>query len=289
MVGNWLPTGNATVAGVIGDPVRHSLSPAIHSYWLQHYAINGLYIPIPIKEAQFEASFRMLPELGIVGANLTIPYKERVIPLLDNVSEEAQSIGAVNTVWFEHGKMHGTNSDGFGFASSIEAGIDGRLADGPALIIGAGGAARAVLHAVKYRLGIREIHLVNRSRGRAEEMVASMGMDGVIIHDFEEMTDVLPEIRSLLVNTTSLGMHGNPPLHIDFSGADKGVVVSDIVYQPLHTPLLEDANAAGLRIVTGIGMLLHQARAGFQQWYGVNPEVTANLEQSILGLAAGSA
>ncbi len=279
----WTPlTGNARLAGVIGHPVSHSLSPRLHGYWLAAHHVDGAYVPLPVTPERFETVIRTLPDLGFVGANLTIPYKERVIPLLDSLSETAKRIGSVNTLCLEEdGALHGHNTDAEGFVASLAEGLGMEDASGieklsPALILGAGGAARAIAVALA-DMGVAEIVFSNRTRERADRLAADLSQ--IVDTRATEWPPRLSRlaVTRLLINTTSLGMTGQPPLDLSLAGLMPHAVVTDIVYVPLDTPLLREARERGHRTVDGLGMLLHQAKAGFARWFGVEPEVTADL------------
>ncbi len=275
-------SGKARIAGVIGWPVAHSLSPALHGWWLNDYGIDGAYVPFAVPPEDLEAVLRTLPKLGIAGCNLTLPHKEAALRLADHVTAEARRIGAVNTIVVEpDGTLSGSNTDGFGFLENLRAALpDWRADAGPAVVLGAGGAARAVVVAL-LDAGAPVVRLLNRTRQRADDLAAAV--DGPIeVSDWSARADVLAD-AALLVNTTQLGMAGQDPLDLDLARLPTTAVVNDIVYVPLITPLLADARTRGNRIVDGFGMLLHQARPGFAAWFGVEPTVTA--EQHALVLA----
>jgi shikimate dehydrogenase len=262
-----LLTGHARLAGVLGWPVSHSRSPRLHGHWLAALGIDGAYLPLPVHPDRFAGAVRALVDLGFRGANVTIPHKQAAFGICDLVDTTARRAGAVNTLVFRDGRIEGSNTDGFGFLESVRAGAPGwQPAAGPAVLMGAGGAARAIAAAL-LDAGCPRIALVNRSRGRAEALARDLG--GAI-----EVAEA-PPLRdaALLVNTTSLGMAGQPALEIDLSPLPPAAVVADIVYVPLETPLLAAARARGLRAVDGLGMLLHQARPGFEAWFGAAPVV----------------
>ena len=279
-------TGATRVAGVMGCPVTHSLSPRLHGYWLQRYEIDGVYIPLPVRPEDFPKAMTAMSTLGFSGVNVTVPHKEAALAAVDVVSEEARRIGAVNTVVVgRDGELLGSNTDGFGFVENLKAGCRKWTAgDGPAVVLGAGGAARAVCAAL-IDGGAPEIRLINRTRSRAETLAS----------DLEGPFTTIPwELRSealvgaaLLVNTTTLGMTGNAPLDLDLENLPRESVVTDIVYNPLETALLRQATDRGNPVVDGLGMLLHQARPGFAAWFDVEPEVTPELRAFVLdGLSA---
>ena len=279
-------SGRARIAGVIGWPVAHSLSPRLHGFWLRHYGIDGAYIPLPVAPQDLEAAVKALPKLGFVGANVTIPHKETVIAHLDHVAPLAQKVGAVNTLIVgDDGKISGLSTDGFGFLASLSASQPGwQAAAGAAVVIGAGGAARAIVQAL-IEAGVPEIRLVNRTATRARALAQHLGGPITLI-DWQDRAAALEGV-SLLVNATSLGMRGEPPLALALDALPREAVVADIVYVPLLTELLASAAARGNRVVDGLGMLLHQARPAFAAWFGIEPEVTAELKLSVLQAAQG--
>jgi shikimate dehydrogenase len=264
-------SGAARLAGVIGWPVKHSRSPRLHGFWLAAHGVDGGYVPLAVEPARFEAAVRGLVACGFRGANVTIPHKEAAFALCDEVAASARRAGAVNTLVFEGGRILGSNTDGYGFLESLREqapGFDAR--SGPAVLLGAGGAARAI-GAALLDAGCPRLTLVNRTRDRAEALAAALG--GPV-----QVADAPPLAgAALLANTTSLGMSGQPPLEVDLSPLPPTAVVADIVYVPLETPLLAAARARGLMAVDGLGMLLHQARPGFEAWFGVAPQVDAAL------------
>lgn len=266
---------------VIGHPVAHSKSPLLHNEWLRLYGLKGSYEAIDIEPDALADGVQTLVAQGYTGFNVTIPHKVTIMDLCDEVNECARKIGAVNTVTIRGDKLHGTNTDAFGFAQNItSAGLsDWSFDSGTAVVLGAGGAARAIIHALLEE-NVPSVILLNRTREKAEKLA---GMDACIrVEDWDTRNDVLND-ANLIVNTTSLGMDGKPPLDIDLSQAPSGALVTDVVYAPLYTELLKQAKLRGLRCVTGIGMLLHQACPGFELWNGVMPEVTPELEKKVLG------
>ena len=268
-------TGHARLAGIIGWPVSHSRSPRLHGFWLERHKIDGAYVPLPIKPEDFPTAVLGLMQAGFAGANITIPNKIAAFEVCDTVDETARKAGAVNTLVFKDGKISGRNTDGWGFLANLRAhGVD--PAAGPALILGAGGSARAIAPALQ-GLGVRGT-VANRSRERAEALAADL--PGLNVVDWDRRSDALAE-HALLVNTTSLGMNGQNPVEIDLCRAPKGAAVADIVYVPLETPLLAAARARGMRTVEGLGMLLHQAVPGFKAWFGVEPVVDADLRRFV--------
>lgn len=274
-------TGKARLAGVIGWPVGHSRSPRLHGYWLEKMGIDGAYLPLAVAPDDLAEAIRALPKLGFRGVNLTIPHKEAVIPLLDTIDPVAARIGAVNTLIIkEDGTIEGRNTDAYGFLENVRRGAPDWLPqDGPAVVIGAGGAARAVIAALT-DAGVGELRLVNRSRDRAERLAQDLG-GPIVVGDWNSRADLL-DGAALVVNTTSLGMMGQPPLNLDLVALPISAVVTDIVYVPLETPLLAAARRRGNRSVDGLGMLLWQAVPGFTAWFGHQPEVTDALRAFVL-------
>ncbi|MDE2227583.1 MAG: shikimate dehydrogenase [Alphaproteobacteria bacterium] len=273
-------------ACVIGWPVEHSLSPALHGTWLRQYGIAGEYVKRAVRPADLPATLGSLAAEGWRGCNLTVPHKEAALPLLDRVAAGARRIGAVNTVAVENGKLAGFNTDGFGFLENLRAAVPGFDAKaGPAVVLGAGGAARAIVDALA-GAGAPEIRIVNRARARATRLGDELAPGVARIQPWAERTAALAG-AALLVNATSLGMEKNPPLEIDLARLPKTAVVDDIVYAPLETALLKAAKARGNPTVDGLGMLLHQGRPGFRLWFGVMPEVTPALREAVLA-AMGS-
>ncbi|MBS7809328.1 shikimate dehydrogenase [Roseococcus pinisoli] len=264
-------SGKAMLAGVTGWPVSHSRSPLLHGTWIARHGLDAAYVPLPIHPDDFPAAIRGLAKSGFRGVNVTIPHKEAAFGVCDEVSPRALRAGAVNTLIFRDGRIEGDCTDGFGFLASL-GGYD--PASGPAVVLGAGGAARAIVAAL-LDAGCPRLILVNRTPERAEALARALG--GPI-----EVRDTAPlEGAALLVNTTSLGMAGQPPLQIDLAPLPAHAVVADAVYVPLETRLLAAARARGLRGSDGLGMLLHQARPGFEAWFGVMPEVDEALRRIV--------
>lgn len=257
---------------IIGHPVAHSRSPLIHGHWLAEHGLIGSYERVDVPPADVPAFVSRLRAGEFVGGNITVPNKEAVLPLLDEVSATARAMGAANTLWLENGRLHGDNTDAYGFLAHLDACVPGWIArTRTALILGAGGAARAVIHGLAER-GVGRILLVNRSSERAVELAAAFP-GTVEVRSWQGVDDLVGE-SELIVNTTSLGMHGQPPLAIDLSALRPGTIVDDIVYVPLETSLLAEARRRGGIPVDGLGMLLHQAVPGFERWFGVRPQVT---------------
>ncbi|MEM8952054.1 MAG: shikimate dehydrogenase [Pseudomonadota bacterium] len=285
MTGRFL-TGAAKLAGVMGWPIKHSRSPRLHGHWLDHYGIDGAYMPLAVAPERLEPALRGLRALGFQGVNLTLPHKEAVLPLIDEVSEAAKRIGAVNTIVIaDDGRLRGDNTDGFGFVASLSAGAPGwRAADGPAVILGAGGAARAVAVAL-IDADVPGLRLINRTRERAERLAESLRSIApacmIDIAAWDERAAALDGAH-LLVNTTSLGMSGQPALELALNELPRAATVTDIVYTPLETDLLAAARKRTNPTVDGLGMLLHQGRPGFAAWFGVDPEVTDDLRTVVL-------
>ncbi len=274
-------SGRSRIAGVMGWPVAHSRSPRLHGYWLRTYGIDGAYIPLPVRPQQFAAALRALPMLGFAGVNVTVPHKEAALGAVDRSDAAARRIGAVNTITAApDGTLDGRNSDGFGFMENLRAGVAGWSPKaGPAVILGAGGSARAVAVALSDG-GAPEIRIVNRTVERAERLSADIG-GPFRVYGWAERASALFD-AALLVNATTLGMTGQPPLELALDRLPTTAVVNDIVYSPLETVLLATARARGNPVVDGVGMLLHQARPGFAAWFGVEPEVTPELRRFVL-------
>ena len=268
-------------ATVIGWPISQSRSPLIHGYWLKKYGIEGSYIKVAVKPEDLEAFVSTLADRGFSGCNVTVPHKEaayRAVAACDGVlHSQATVVSAVNTLWIgADGRLHGTSTDDYGFTAEMqqsapELNIKGR----PVMVLGAGGAARSIIHAL-WVAGASDVRICNRSIERAQVL----GGPGRTVHPWERRNVLLNEC-ALLVNTTTLGMAGQPELEIDLRQLPGNAVVYDIVYVPLETPLLRKARARGLRTIDGLGMLLHQAAPGFHQWFGVKPDVTPELRALI--------
>jgi shikimate dehydrogenase len=268
------------LAGVMGWPVAHSRSPKLHSHWLARHGIAGAYVPLPVAPGRVAEALKGLSALGFTGCNVTIPHKLEALRLVDRVDPLARRIGAVNTVVVEaDGALAGFNTDGYGFIESLrEMRKDWKPGTSPVVVLGAGGGARAIVTTLIAE-GAQEIRLLNRTAARAEELAGAAGTQ-VRVLPWDERADAL-EGAALLVNTTSQGMVGQPPLEIALDALPKAALVSDIVYNPLVTPLLAAAKARGNTVADGLGMLLHQARPAFRAFYGVMPEVTAELRKEI--------
>jgi shikimate dehydrogenase len=271
---------NFTKAGVIGHPIHHSKSPIIHNHWIAQHSLQGEYKAVDIAPENLQNGIQDLIVEGYAGFNVTIPHKQEIFKLCAEVDGTAKAIGAVNTVVIRDGKLFGTNTDAFGFIENVKSqafGVD--FAHKPCVVLGAGGAARAIIYGL-IEAGAEKIILTNRTIEKAQD-VATLNKNIVEVVDWNKRSDVLKG-AGFLVNATALGMKGKDALEIDLSGLPKEAAVSDIVYAPLMTDLLQQAERNGHQIVTGIGMLLHQARPAFERWFGVLPVVTAELEQKVL-------
>ena len=271
------------LAGVIGSPVAHSRSPKLHTHWLQKYGIPGYYIPMDIEHKNLEAAIRAMPKLGFVGINITIPHKVTVLGLADVVTDRAALIGAANTLIFRaDGKIHADNTDGYGFVENLRAGApDWDPKSGPAAVIGAGGAARAVLAAL-LDVGVPEIRLTNRTRSRAETLRAEFGTK-ISVCDWVKAGNSL-DGAATVVNASSLGMEGKSEFRVPLDALSSSAVVTDLVYTPLETEFLKAAAERGCTTVDGLGMLIHQAAPAFERWFGQRPEVDGETRRIVLGL-----
>lgn len=269
------------LAGVIGHPIAHSRSPALHGYWLRRYGLRGHYIPIDIAPSDLSDLVRTLPRLGFVGLNVTIPHKEAILHVADIITDRAALIGAANTLIFrKDGKIHADNTDGSGFIANLRQNAPGWTpAIGPAVVLGAGGAARAVIAAL-IEVGVPEIRLANRTRARAEGLRSDFGAK-VVVQEWVQASNSLEDAVTV-VNTTSLGMTGKPDLRLSLDRLSPRALVTDLVYTPLKTQLLIEAEAKGCTAVDGLGMLLHQAAPGFERWFGQRPEVDAATRMAVL-------
>lgn len=261
------------LACLIGWPAAHSRSPLIHRYWLRTLGIEGGYVLEAVPPDDFRDFVLRLSPRGFVGANVTRPHKEQALAL-SKPDARAQAVGAANTLWFKDGELCSTNTDVEGFIGNLDASAPGWDKTEEALVLGAGGASRAVLFGLLDR-GIKRVHLVNRTRARAEALAKQFG-DRIHVAAWDQFADLLPR-AGLLVNTTSLGMHGQPALDVDVGKLPAGAVVADLAYVPLETPLLKAAKTRELRTADGLGMLLHQAVRGFELWFGKRPQVTGEL------------
>jgi shikimate dehydrogenase len=273
-------------AGVMGWPIAHSRSPALHGHWLGRYRIDGSYVVIPVRPEHLERALRALPPDGFAGVNLTVPHKELAVDFVDTIDEVASRIGAVNTVIVRpDGSLAGTNTDAYGFIENLRGAAAGDISawfDRPAVILGAGGAARAVAVAL-CDAGAAHIRIVNRTRANAErlcDLVMRCGGTAEIL-DWNGRAAALAD-SGLLINTTTLGMQGAPPLDLSLEALPEDALVNDIVYVPFETALLVAARRRGNPVVDGLGMLLWQAQPGFEAWFGVRPEVDDELRSAVL-------
>ncbi|MFL5024552.1 MAG: shikimate dehydrogenase [Microvirga sp.] len=272
-------------AFVVGHPIKHSRSPLIHGYWLKQYGLDGSYERIEVAPVNFGDFLKSFPTRGFAGGNVTIPHKEMAFLGVDRRTEQAERVGAVNTLWIEDGVLWGDNTDVTGFMAHLDASLGTGWEQDveTVLVLGAGGAARAVVAGLQNR-PCKRIFVANRTLSKAEDLVRDLRRGspvGLETSAWEALGRVIPHAQ-LIVNTTSLGMAGQPPLTLDLAKAPRNAVVADIVYVPLETPLLAAAAAHNLRTVDGLGMLLHQAVPGFRRWFGVTPEVTPELRALIL-------
>lgn len=269
------------LAGVIGSPVAHSRSPALHGHWLKRYGIKGFYVPLDIAANDLEEVLRAMPRMGFVGANVTIPHKERVMKIADLVTDRAAVMGAANTLIFRaDGKIHADNTDGYGFIENLRQGAPGwEPLAGPATVIGAGGAARAVIASL-IDVGVTEIRLTNRTRARSDALRQEFGTK-IHVYDWVQAGAAI-DGAATVINASSLGMVGKPDLRVPLDGLSKDAVVTDLVYTPLETAFLRHAADAGCRTVDGLGMLLYQAAPAFERWFGVRPEVDEALRAAVL-------
>ncbi len=272
-----------TRAGVVGWPIDHSLSPRLHGYWLKKHRIRGSYEAIAVEGSALQKMMEGLVSQGFSGLNVTVPHKVAVMQHLDIISDQARRIGAVNTVVVgKNGRLSGSNTDGSGFIENLRQGCPGfDFTKGAAVVLGAGGAARAVVVALIDE-GVPAIRLINRTRQKAEDLADYIG-DPVQVFDWDSRSGVL-EDAALLANTTSLGMSGKPDLDLSLDALPVNALVSDIVYTPPETNLLKAASVRGNKVVDGLGMLLHQARPGFSAWFGVKPHVTDGLRDHVLAV-----
>lgn len=278
--------GKTKIVGIMGWPVGHSLSPRLHGYWLERHRIDGAMVPLPVRPEHFAEALRALPKLGFVGASVTVPHKEAVLAVADEIEPLARRTGAANLVVVgDDGRMTARNTDVPGFLDALRDGAPSwRAGEGAAVVLGAGGAARAIVVAL-VDAGAVKIRVVNRTWARAETLAKAFGPTLCPVR-WEERAQALAD-ATLLVNATTLGMKENPALDLDLAPLRARAAVADMVYAPLETPLLAQARARGLIPVDGLGMLLHQARPAFAAWFGVEPEVTAELRAHLLAARAG--
>ena len=269
------------LAGVIGSPIAHSRSPALHGYWLKRYGLKGHYVPLDIAQSDLRDALRMMPKMGFVGCNVTIPHKEAILQIADVVTDRAALIGAANTLIFrKDGKVHADNTDGAGFIANLRQNAPHwKPASGPAVVFGAGGAARAVIAAL-IEVGVPEIRLTNRTRARAEAIKADFGAK-ITVQEWVQAPAML-DGAATVVNTTALGMTGKSDFNVPLETLSPSALVTDIVYTPLMTQFLIEAQDKGCTVVDGLGMLLHQAAPGFERWFGQRPEVDEATRAAVL-------
>lgn len=269
------------LAGVIGHPIAHSRSPALHSYWLRRYGIRGHFVPLDVAPADLAQVLQTLPRMGFVGVNITIPHKEAILQIADVVTDRAALIGAANTLIFrKDGRIQADNTDGAGFIGNLRQNAPHwQPASGPAVVFGAGGAARAVVAAL-IEVGVPEIRIANRTRPRAEALRGDFGAK-LTVCEWVQAANML-DGATTVVNTTSLGMTGKPEFRVPLDGLNPRAVVTDLVYTPLMTQFLVEAQSAGCTVVDGLGMLLHQAAPGFERWFGRRPEVDDATRRAVL-------
>lgn len=292
-------SGKALLAGVIGYPVSHSLSPALHEFWLRHYNIDGAYIPLSIAPDTLQDTIKTIMQLGFQGFNVTLPHKEAIIPFLTSIDASAQMIGAVNTVVREGDELHGLNTDTYGCMQHLKQCCAQEIANMQgfsnihALVLGAGGASRAVCAGLIME-GCHTIYVANRNKERAISLVQHLQSfpttheTNMIVIDWEDALKPHLDSLNLIINTTQLGMQNQPSLDIDFTYTAPHAIVYDIVYRPLITPLLHHAQQCGLKTVDGLGMLLWQAQKGFELWFHTTPEITTDFYQYMSSLAAAT-
>lgn len=277
-------TGRSRLAGIMGWPVAHSRSPALHNFWIEEHGIDGVYVPLSVRPEQLETALRALPALGFRGCNLTIPHKQQALAVVDRVEPLARRIGAVNTIIVgPDSTLEGRNTDAYGFRESLRESVsDWDPAGRIAVVLGAGGAARAVVAAL-VEASAKEIRVVNRTAARAETLAGELAAPAtrITVHAWSGRDTALAD-AGLLVNTTSLGMTDEPDLEIDLAQLPLSAVVMDVVYVPLETALLAAARGRGHRTVDGLGMLLHQGRPGFEAWFGAPVRVSRELRAAVL-------
>jgi shikimate dehydrogenase len=286
-------TGRTKLAGIMGWPVSHSRSPALHNFWIDEHGIDGAYVPLAVRPEHLAQALRALPTLGFRGCNLTLPHKQTALAIVDKVEPLARRIGAINTIIVApDGSLEGRNTDAFGFRENLrDRAPEWKASAGPAIVLGAGGGAHGVVAAL-IEARAEEIRIVNRTLARAERLASDLASPAtrITVQPWNERDAALRD-AGLLVNTTSLGMSGEGQLEIDLEQLPPSAVVVDIVYVPLETPLLTAARQRGNRTVDGLGMLLHQGRPGFEAWFGSPVQVTRELRAAVLttfGAAAGA-
>lgn len=269
------------LVAVLGSPVAHSKSPLLHGFWLKQFGIQGHYVPIDVMAADLQQVLQTLPKMGFVGANVTLPHKEKILSIADQISDRAALIGAANTLVFQpDGKIYADNTDGYGFIENIrQHAPDWQAKDGPALVLGAGGAARAIVSAL-LEAGAPEVRISNRTRARADQIKSDFGGRVGVVDWVKAGAEI--EYAHTLVNSTSLGMTGKSALTVSLDKLNPETLVTDIVYSPLETELLKAARSKGCRVVDGLGMLIHQAVPGFQRWFGQKPVVDQAIRDILL-------
>lgn len=269
------------LAGVIGHPIAHSRSPALHGYWLKRYGIRGHYVPLDVAPVDLAHVLQTLPKMGFVGVNITIPHKEAILQIADVITDRAALIGAANTLIFrKDGRIQADNTDGSGFIANLrQKAPHWSPSSGPAVVFGAGGAARAVVAAL-IEVGVPEIRIANRTRPRAEAMRSDFGAK-LVVSEWVQAANML-DGAATVVNTTSLGMTGKSDFRVPLDGLKPGTLVTDLVYTPLMTQFLIEAQEMGCTVVDGLGMLLHQAAPGFERWFGQRPEVDDATRTAVL-------
>lgn len=282
-------TGKAKLAGVIGDPISHSLSPRLHAHWLETYGIDGAYVPLKVARESFAFALRGLRLAGFLGFNVTVPHKEAAFALADRVDDAARAAGAVNLMILHKDHIEGRNTDSAGLSASLAEQLGANALQGKtATLIGAGGATRAAIIALD-ALGAKEIRIVARNGARGD--VLARDMKSVVKAQLQSSGfgdwNKMASDSTLLVNTTSAGMRGNPPLALPLDPLPRDAAVCDIVYNPLETPLLKEARARGHATIDGLGMLMHQAVPAFEAFFGVKPEVTPTLRKLLEGALHG--
>ena len=275
-----MSTQKFVLAGVMGNPVAHSRSPVIHNHWIAQYHLKGSYVLLPVETANLHDALKGLKALGFAGCNVTIPHKVEAMKAMDWLHPVAKQMGAINTIVVQpDGALHGFNNDGYGYIQCIkDSKPDWRAGTGPITVLGAGGAARAIVLSL-INEGAKEIRLLNRTKEKAQALADEFG-SSVKVLNWSERNNALSNI-AMLVNTTNQGMHGQPDLDIKLDDLPASALVSDAIYIPLETPLLVAAKARGNKTVNGLGMLLNQARPAFEAWYGVLPEITPELHKAI--------
>jgi shikimate dehydrogenase len=268
------------LAGVMGWPVAHTRSPAIHNHWIARYGLKGAYVQLPVQPDRLEAAIRGLPALGFAGCNVTVPHKVNAMRFMDELHPAARRVAAINTIVVQaDGRLLGMNNDGAGYIQSLRDADPAWRGDaGPALVLGAGGAARAIVVALLDE-GVPELRITNRTLERAQALAEAFG-DRVKVVPWAERNEAMAGV-SLLVNTTTQGMHGQAPLDVAMAALPAAAMVSDAIYIPMETPLLAQARLRGHRTVNGLGMLLNQARPAFESWFGVIPEITPELRAAV--------